>query len=272
MARRLRTLIQYLFPWQHAGLIGQFVRREVDARYRQSWLGVLWVLLTPLLTLTVYTLVLRMVFKLRWGAGGMESDLDFALRLYAGLAVFNYFADCVSRAPRLVLDQPYLVKKVIFPLEIMAWVNALSALVHLGIALLLMLVLSAWEYGRLPLTALAIPLVWLPMLPLCVGLGWLLSGIGTYVRDVGQVIGMAISLLLFLSPIFFPVDALPAVVQPWMFLNPLALTITQSREVLFDGVWPQWHMLAMQFIACTAIAAGAAAFFNATRKGFADVV
>ncbi len=265
-------LLSYLFPWRYAGLIAQFVRREVDARYRQSLLGLVWAFLTPLLMLGVYTFVFRFVFKLRWGGAGDETDLLFALRLYAGLAVFHFFAECVNRAPRLVLDQPNLVKKVIFPLELLAWINALSALVHLGIALLLLLVFTAWERGGLPLSVVALPLVWLPLLPLCVGLGWLLAAIGTYVRDVAQVLGMLVSLLMFLSPIFFPLEALPEVVRPWMFLNPLALTITQTREVLLDGVWPDGLALAIHLLGCCAMAGVGAAFFRAARKGFADVV
>jgi lipopolysaccharide transport system permease protein len=268
----LRTLILYLFPWRYFGLIRQFVRREFDARYRQSLLGITWAFLTPLLMLGVYTLVFRFIFKLRWGGTGDESDLAFALRLYAGLAVFNFFAECASRAPRLILEQPQLVKKVVFPLEILPWVSALAALTHLGVALLLMLVLGAWEQGGLHLTALALPLVWLPLLPLCVGLGWLLAAIGTYVRDVGQVLGMIVSLLMFLSPIFFPAEAIPPAVRPWLFLNPLALTITQTRQVLLDGVWPDWSAYTIHFAACIAVAIAGAAFFRAARKGFADVV
>ena len=268
----MQTLLSYLFPWPYAGLIQQFVRREFDARYRQSMLGVFWAFLTPLLMLGVYTLVFRFVFKLRWGGIGSESDLAFALRLYAGLAVFNFFAECVNRAPRLILDQPHLVKKVIFPLEILAWVNALAALTNLAVALLLLLLFGAWDQGGLTLTVLALPLVWLPLLPLGLGLGWLLAAIGTYVRDVGQVLGMLVSLLMFLSPIFFPVEALPPAVRPWMFLNPLALTITQTRQVLLDGQWPQWPALALHLLVCCAIALLGAAFFRAARKGFADVV
>ena len=268
----MHTLFSYLFPWRYAGLIRQFVRREFDARYRQSLLGVAWAFLTPLLMLGVYTLVFRFVFKLRWGGAGDESDLAFALRLYAGLAVFNFFAECVNKAPRLILDQPNLVKKVIFPLEILSWVSALAALTHLGVALFLMLVFGVWEQGSLPLTVLALPLVWLPLLPLCVGLGWLLAAVGTYVKDVGQVLGMLVSLLMFLSPIFFPVEAIPPAVRPWLFLNPLALTITQTRQVLLDGQWPDWPAYTIHLIACCTLAVLGAAFFKAARKGFADVV
>jgi lipopolysaccharide transport system permease protein len=211
------------------------------------------------------------VFAVRWGAT-VETNLSFAVRLYAGLAVFNFFAECVTRAPRLVLDQPHLVKKVMFPLEVLPWVNTVAALVHLAIALAMLLVLALWEMGRLYLSALALPLVWLPLVPLTVGLGWWLAAIGTFIRDVGQVITLAVSLLLFLSPIFFPVQALPAAWQNWMFLNPLALIITQTRQVLLEGAWPNWGPLALNFAACVVVAWTGAAFFRAARTGFADVV
>ena len=268
----MRLLFSYLFPWRYASLIGQFARREIDARYRQSLLGSLWALITPLLMLGVYTLVFRFVFKLRWGGSGVENNMTYALRLFAGLAVFNFFAECVTRAPRLILDQPQLVKKVIFPLEILPWINAFSALANLGVALALLLVFGAWDRGSLPLTVLALPLVWLALLPLCVGLGWLLSAIGTYARDVGQVIGLLVSLLMFLSPVFFPLEALPAALRPWLVLNPLATIITQTRQVLLDGIWPDWSLLLINLAACCLLALLAAAFFKAARKGFAYVV
>jgi lipopolysaccharide transport system permease protein len=221
--------------------------------------------------LSVYTFVFRYVFGVRWGVT-VESNLSFAVRLYAGLAVFNFFAECVARSPRLVLEQPHLVKKVVFPLEVLPWVNAMAALVHLGIALAMLLGLATWETGRIHLSVLALPLVWLPLVPLTVGLGWWLSAIGAFVRDVGQVITMLLSLLLFLSPIFFPVEALPKAWQSWMFLNPLALVITETRHVLIDGLWPDWPALALNLGACVLVAVAGAAFFRAARSGFADVV
>ncbi|MBI2769649.1 MAG: ABC transporter permease [Burkholderiales bacterium] len=267
----MSPLISYLLPLRHAGLIRTFAAREVHSRYRQSWLGAVWVVLTPLLMLGVYTLVFRHVFGVRWGTT-VESNLSFAIRLYAGLAVFNFFAECVSRAPRLVLDQPHLVKKVVFPLEILPWVGTVAALVHLATALLILMGLGLWELGALPATLVALPLVWLPLIPLTVGLGWWLAGIGTFVRDVGQVIAMVLSLMMFLSPIFFPVEALPVQLRSLIFLNPLALIITETRHVLIDGIWPNWPALGLNFLACAVIAATGAAFFRAARPGFADVV
>lgn len=267
----MTSLLSYLVPLRHAGLIRTFAAREVHSRYRQSWLGALWVLLTPLLMLGVYTFVFRHVFQVRWGVT-QESNLSFAIRLYAGLAVFNFFAECASRAPRLILDQPHLVKKVVFPLEILPWVGAVAALVHLAVALAMLLGLSLFELGRLPPTLIALPLVWLPLIPLTVGIGWWLAAVGTYVRDVGQLIAMVLSLLMFLSPIFFPVEALPIAIRGWMSLNPLALIITETRHVLIDGIWPHWGALALNFAACALVAAGGAAFFRTARTGFADVV
>jgi lipopolysaccharide transport system permease protein len=265
------SLISYLIPLRYAGLIRQFASREIQARYRQSWLGTFWVVLTPLLMLVVYTFVFRHVFQMRWGTT-VESNLSFAVRLYAGLAVFNFFAECVSRAPRLVLEQPHLVKKVVFPLEVLPWVNVVAAMVHMVAAVLVLLVLVSVDVGRVPLTALALPLVWLPLIPLTVGLGWWLAAIGTFIRDVGQVVMMLVSLLLFLSPIFFPIEALPAGVRTWAYLNPLALVITETRHVLIDGLWPNWMALAMVLLACGLMAALGAAFFRSARTGFADVV
>lgn len=272
MPSTLSSVLSYLFPLRHAGLIGQFVRREFQTRYRESLLGVTWVFLTPLLMLGVYTFVFRFVFKQRWIGTTHDSDLTFAVRMYAGLAVFYFFAECVNRAPRLILDQPHLVKKVVFPLEILPWVNAFSSMVHLGVALVLLIAANVWDTGVVHLSALALPLVWLALLPLCVGLGWILAAVGTFVRDIGQILGLVVSLMMFLTPIFFPLEALPIELQPWMFLNPLALTITQTRQVLLDGMWPDWSALAIHFIACFLISVFGGAFFKHVRKGFADVV
>jgi len=251
----------------------QLVRREVDSRFSQSLMGGLWLVITPLAMLVVLTLVFRQVMGVRWpGLEQTESDLAFALRLYAGLAVFQFFADAVNRAPTLVLSQPQLVKKVVFPLELLAWVNVGAALVGLLVSGVLLLLGMGWMQGGWPVTALALPLVWLPMVPLLLGLGWLLSGVGTYVRDVGQMLGPVLSALMFLTPIFFPVESLPVSVRGWMALNPLAEPITQTRAVLFGGVWPDWGPWSVHALACLVVALVGAVWFERVRRGFADVV
>jgi len=273
LVRGWRAWRDYLLPWQHRHLLTSLIRRDVDARFRQNVLGGLWLVVTPLAMLLVLTLVFRHVMGVRWpGLSHEEGHLAYALRLYAGLAVFQWFADTVTRAPALVLSQPQLVKKVVFPLEVLAWVNVGSTLVGLLVSGGLLLLGAAWALGHIPWTALAMPLVWAPMVPLLLGLSWLLSGLGTYVRDVGQVLGPLMSALMFLSPIFFPVEALPAWIRPWLQFNPLAVPITQTRRVLMEGAWPDWSAWALHAGLCILTALIGSLWFARVRKGFADVV
>ncbi len=267
----LDSLSSYLFPLRHAGLIGQLARREVHTRYRQSWLGTAWLVLTPLMMLVLYTSVFRHVFQVRWSPPG-EGNLAFGLRLYAGLAVFNFFAECLSRAPTLVAEQPHLVKKVVFPLEVLPWASVTAGLVHLGIAALVLLGLRWLGMGEIPISALALPLVWLPLVPMCVGLGWALSAVGTFVRDVGQILSMVLTGLMFLSPVFFPAEALPSSLREWMWLNPLAPIMTQTRTVLLEGQWPDWGLLFLSLAASLMVAYAGASLFRRLRPGFSDVV
>lgn len=257
-----------------AHLVARMVARELRARTRGSVLGLAWLVLTPLLMLLVYTLVLRHVLGVRWGAAGASglSDAAFALRLYAGLAVFAFFSECAVRAPRLVLEVPHLVKKVVFPLELLAWVSVGAALVPLAVAGVLLLLGQAAVGAGLSLSVLALPLVWLPLVPLGLALGWWLSALGTYVRDVGEVVGLAVGALLFLCPVFYDASSLPAALQPWLGWNPLALVMTQTREVLLDGLWPSWGPWAAVMGASVALALAGRWVFERVRPGFADVV
>ncbi len=264
-------LLDYCWPLRHSGLIRQLARREILARYQESMLGTFWAVLTPLMSLVVYTLVFRHIFNARWGNTGGTS-VEFALQLYAGLAVFNFCAECLSRAPRLVLDQPNLVKKVVFPLEILPWILALSAFFHLAISLGILLLASLWINGLWPPTLVALPLVWLPLLPLALGFGWLLAALGVFLKDINQVLGTVISLLMFLSPVFYPVEALPQDWRPLMKFNPLAQILENTRHVVLDGVWPDWNEVALLLVAGLLVALAGAAFFKATRHGFADVL
>lgn len=251
-------------------LVWQFVKRDVQSRYRGSWLGLGWSFLTPLAMLAVYTFVFREVFQSRWGQGD-GGGVDFALRMYAGLVVFNFFAECVGRAPRLIVDQPNLVKKVVFPLELLAWVSSLAGVFHLAVnAAVLLLVALLAGYGHVSM--LVLPLVWLPLLPLVLGISWFLAALGVYLRDIGQVIGLVISLLMFMSPIFYPVSAMPERWRFWLHLNPLTLIIEDTRLVLLDGALPALLPLFLHFALALLVAFLGAAWFRATRKGFADVL
>jgi lipopolysaccharide transport system permease protein len=260
----------FIAPFEHSGLVKQLVRREILGRYRGSFLGLLWSFVTPVLMLTVYTFVFGMIFRSRWTADG-ESRFEFALVLFAGLIVFNLFSECVTRAPGLVLANVNYVKKVIFPLEILPWVVLGSALFHAAISLLVLAGALALTQGLHP-TILLLPLVLAPLLLLILGLSWLLAALGVFVRDIGQFINLAMTALLFLSPIFYPASALPESVRDWLFLNPLTFMIEQTRAVLIWGKWPDWGGLGLYALLMLPVAWLGFAWFQRTRKGFADVL
>lgn len=256
----------------HADLLWQFARREVLGRYRGSLLGLGWSFVTPLLMLGIYTFVFVGVFKARWPGAESGGGVEFALQLMAGLMVFNLFAELASRAPQLVLEQPNLVKKVIFPLEVLPWVAVMSACFH-WLLNTVVLCLAVWAVrGSVPATALALPLVIGAFLTYLLGLCWFLSALGVFVRDVSQVMSLVVSMGMFLSPVFYSARALPDFLQGWMWLNPLAFAIESVRAVLLQGVWPDGPGLLIFALCGSAVAVGGAGFFALTRKGFADVL
>lgn len=257
--------------WRSRGLIQASAKREVLGRYRGSTLGLLWSFLNPLFMLTIYTFVFSVVFKARWNAGS-DSKTEFALVLFAGLIVFNLFAECINRAPGLILANPNYVKKVVFPLEILPVVTLLSALFHGLISLGVWLWAYLVFFGPPHATVLYLPLVILPLFFFIMGLSWALASLGVFLRDVSQLIGVMITVLMFLSPIFYPATALPEDYRHLLYLNPLTPVIEQTRDVLFWGKSPDFTMLGIYWVASVLIAWLGFAWFQKTRKGFADVL
>lgn len=247
------------------------VRREVIGRYRGSFLGLLWSFVNPVLMLTIYTFVFGFVFKARWGQGNTDK-YEFALVLFAGLIVFNLFSECISRAPGLVLSNVNYVKKVIFPLEILPWVALGSALFHTGISLAVLLIFLVVLGHDFFWTMLWLPVVLLPFLLLIMGLSWLLASIGVFIRDVGQIVGMALTVLMFMSPIFYPLSALPETVSGYLFLNPITFVVEQVRNILLWGQQPNWSYLAIYSAIAIVAAWLGLLWFEKTRNGFADVL
>jgi len=257
--------------WGNRELIAQMTRREVVGRYRGSVMGLLWSFLNPVFMLTVYSFVFSVVFKARWSGAG-ESQSQFAVILFAGMTVHALFAEVLNRAPSIILGNVNYVKKVVFPLEILAVVSLGAALFHTLVSLLVLLVAFAMLNGFVHWTAIFAPLVLLPLMIMSLGFGWILSSLGVFVRDMGQLIGVFTTALLFLSPVFFPVSALPEAFQPWLSLNPLTFIIEQTREVLIWGHLPDWKGLTLYFMGASIFAWLGFFWFQTTRKGFADVL
>lgn len=257
--------------WRHRELILQMTRREVLGRYKGSAMGLLWSFFNPVLMLTVYTFVFSVVFNARWSSGS-ESRVQFALVLFTGLIMHTLFADVLNRAPGLVLSNVNYVKKVIFPLEILPVVAIGAALFHALISLSVLLGAHLLFNGFLHWTILFLPIVIVPILILILGAAWMLASLGVYLRDVGQLIGIFTSILLFLSPIFYPISALPESLRPWMLINPLTFIIEQMRSVLIAGQLPHWQGLWFYFLGSSIFTWIGYFWFQKTRRGFADVL
>ena len=229
--------------------------------------------LNPIFMLVVYTLVFSEIFKSRWsGVGVGESKTQFAVVLFVGMIVLSLFSEVLNRAPGLILANVNYVKKVVFPIEILPVIAMGAAIFHCFISLGVLLAAFALFNGYLHWTAICVPLVLLPLVILTMGLAWMLASLGVFLRDVGQTIGIITTVLMFLSPVFYPVTAVPERFRPFIMANPLTFIIEQAREVLIWGHLPNWAGLSVYILAASAIAWASFAWFQKTRKGFADVL
>lgn len=258
--------------WRNRQLIVQMTKREVVGRYKGSVMGLAWSFFNPVFMLTVYTFVFSVIFKSRWGVGGEESKTQFAVVLFVGMIVHGLFAEVLNRAPSLILSNVNYVKKVVFPLEILPVIVMGAALFHSIISLGVLLAAFALFNGYLHWTVVFTPLVLLPLVILATGLAWMLASLGAFLRDVGQTIGIITMVLMFLAPVFYPVTAVPEEFRPWLMANPLTFIIEQAREVLIWGRGPDWTGLGTYTVVAMAITWAGYAWFQKTRKGFADVL
>jgi lipopolysaccharide transport system permease protein len=257
--------------WRNRGLVKSMVVREVVGRYRGSFFGILWSFFNPVFMLLVYTFVFSVIFKARWSTGS-DSKTEFALVLFAGLLVFNLFAECIGRAPSLILSNVNYVKKVVFPLDVLPWISLGSALFHTAISILVWLIAYVILFGMPHATIIWLPFVLLPLVLFIMGLSWALASLGVYLRDVAQFIGIFITTLMFLSPIFYPATALPEAYRHWLYLNPMTPAIEMARDVMFWGKQPDWALWFIYTFSAAVIAWLGFAWFQKTRKGFADVL
>ena len=259
--------------WRNRALILQLTRRDVIGRYQGSAMGLAWSFFNPVLMLVVYTFVFSEIFKSRWGGiGGNDSKTLFALVLFVGMIVLSLFSEVLNRAPGLILSNVNYVKKVVFPLEIMPVVTMAATLFHGMVSLAVLLGAFALFNGYVNWTAVFLPLVLLPLVVLTTGLAWILASLGVFLRDVGQTIVIVTTLLMFLSPVFYPITAVPEDFRAIIMANPLTFIIEQAREVLIWGHQPDWLGLGIYLIAAIVVAWAGFAWFQKTRKGFADVL
>jgi lipopolysaccharide transport system permease protein len=251
-------------------LFRQLLGRELASRYKTTALGALWLLLQPLLMLGVYTLVFSGIFKTHWA--GASTTADFALVLFAGLIIFNFLSEVLVSAPMLIVGQPNYVKKVVFPVEILPVVRVAAALVTALLSLIILLAAQVLV-GQMPSpSAVLAPLILLEMVPMLLGIAWAISALGVYLRDIAQFVGIVSSVLLFLSPIFFPSSSIPKGLRALIDFNPLVTPMEQLRAVTVQHSLPDFSALAQHFALSMILAGLSFQLFRRLSRGFADVL
>ena len=257
---------------QRRQLLGQLAWREVQSRYRGSWLGVVWSLLNPLLMLALYTYVFSIVFQARWSERSEQGSVDFALAVFSGLIAFNLFAENVTAAPGLILGNASQVKRVVFPLEVLPLARFMASLVQAGLSLLILLLAIWWYRDRIPWTVLLSPLAAVPLALLTIGCSMFLASLGVFIRDVGNVVGIGVSALMFLSPVFYPLSRPPESVRSFLACNPLAPIIDNFRRVVLEGLPLDWTSWTSATCTSALVAAAGWVWFVKSKNAFADVL
>ncbi len=260
--------------WLYRQLFLKLLKRDFSERYQGSYLGLLWSFLLPLLSLLVFTFFFGIIFKIRWAGQtqGSGSLGELALILFIGMALYNFIAECLSRAPGFVLSHSGYVKNVVFPLEMLPVVMVASACLTLVVTFLAILLLQ-FSIGQAPhWTVFLLPMVVLPLLFFALGLSSFLCSLGVYIRDIQQLIAPLVQLLMFLSPVFYPINALPEFIRPWLQLNPLALAIEQARGIMLFGQLPACIPYLISLLVGMLTMLAGTWWFARTRKGFADVL
>lgn len=248
------------------------IKRDVSSRYQGSVMGLVWSFINPLLMLTIYTFVFSVVFKARWGVSIGVDKIDYAIILFVGLVMHGILGECLSLAPSLIVSNLNYVKKVIFPLEILPLVSLGTALFHAAVSIGVLLIVQLIFNQYIPVTAILFPIIFLPLIFGTLGLAWFISSLGVYLRDIGHLTNMFITVMLFVSAIFFPMSALPERYQICFHLNPLAVIIEEGRKALIFGQLPNFTVWLVLMTLGLFVAWCGFAWFQKTRKGFADVL
>lgn len=256
----------------HRELIRQFTVRETVVRTKGSQLGIVWVLLNPVATAAIYTFVFSLILESRWDKLGGK-PAEFPLTLLLGVTIFGIFSDAVHQAPSLIVQRPNYVTKVIFPLEVFAVASlgatVFYALVTLGVVLLGAAVLL----GSVSATLWVSPLMFVPLLALSLGSAWFLAALGVFLRDIGQIVGLLVGkVLMFLTPLFYQVERVPERYRWLVEYNPLTPVVENLRRTMLWGEMPDWHTFGLTTALGFAALMGGYAFFQKSRRGFADVL
>lgn len=253
-------------------LLMQLVIRNIASRYRGSMLGLLWSFAQPLLMLCVYTFVFSVVFTIRWGVDTSGSKSAFPMIMFCGMALYTVFAESININSNIIVANANFVKKVIFPLEILPVAQTLATFI-LGLVWFFLLFIGAiFFFGKISFTMLLLPLILVELFLFTLGISYFVASLGVYLRDTPYIVGVILQILFFMTPIFYPIAAVPEKYRWPLMINPLTTMIEEARKVFLYGQLPDWKFLGISFLVSIIVCQLGVAWFTKTKKGFSDVL
>lgn len=262
----------FIILYKNRDLFVQSLTREIVQKYRGSYLGILWNFILPLVMLTVYSFIFGVIFKARWDQQVTDSKAEFALILFVGITLYNVFSETVGASPTLIITNVNYVKKVIYPLEILSMTSIGNSLVQLLFNLVIILLGKAIIIRHFDFMILFFPLVLLPLLLLVLGISWILSGIGVFIRDMRQAATIIILIFGYITPVFYPISSVPESFRWVMYLNPMTAIVNNARRVLIYGEFPDWLSLLITFFISYLIMLIGLMFFRKVKSNFSDAI
>lgn len=254
------------------GLTYELTKRDIQSRYRGSWLGVFWSILNPVLLLVIYSFVFGVIFRARWPALEGQGVANYSVLLFCGLVTHMFMADVLTRSPQVIVQNANYVKKVVFPLQIFSGVTVFSSAFHFILSFIIVVCFAAYK-GHIPgVSLLLFPLLLLQFILLTMGVSWILSALGVYFRDITYIAGFLATALMFLSPIFYPSSAVPESFQAVMLLNPLTFYVEAFRDIAIFSRVPNLQAWGIALIVALAVFVLGKMVFSRAKSGFADVL
>lgn len=257
--------------WVNRHLLAMMVKRAVTSRYKNSLFGVAWIVINPLIKLSIYTLVFHQILNVKWGTQE-QTGPQFALYIYIGMIAFSVFSESMLAAPHVIISHRNMIKKIDFPIEILPWVHFFTAVCDALIGFTIWILAYFIINGVPPVTVLLLPIVFLPFLLITMGLNWIVTASCVFVKDLTQIVQFGITALLFISPIFYPLSAVPGFLRSLMLLNPLSFEIEMLRGILIDGVIPPLSYYAMYLAIGIALYYLGYRYYKSVQDEFADVL
>lgn len=260
-------LVAFKSLWSYRGFIFGSVKREFQLKYRNSMLGVAWMIIQPLSMIIVYTVIFSQIMHAK--LPGVANTFGYSIYLCAGVITWGLFAEIVNRSQTMFIDNANLLKKLNFPRLCLPVTLTLSALMNFVIIFSLF-ILFLFASNSFPgwVILLMLPVLVIQIL-FAVGLGMVIGILNVFFRDIGQLFTMVLQFWFWLTPIIYPASILPASIQSWLQLNPMYPIIAAYQGILVQGDAPQWSSLISVLILAVVLCIWAMLLF---RKHSGDMV